>query len=198
MDSDSIINNAFEQNYQTIFNYCLVNLDGDDQAAMDAVENVFIIAKGKSDTIETIRDVKHWLMSIAKNTVKNIRKKNKRYHNRFILFDPGAIEASKFVEDAAVSWWERSVLSSWSFEEVGLAGKEMSDDDIANLKSKILDTLSDDERKLHCSHYEEGVSIKDLAAQYGKSLDAIRMRLSRISIKLVERIKIYFENERSF
>lgn len=198
MDSDTIINEAFERHYKALFNYCRASLDGDEQAAMDAVDNVFFIAKSKSDTIETIRDVKHWLMSIAKNTVKNIRKKNKRYHNRFILFDPGAIEDSKYVEDAAVSWWEKSVLSSWSFEEVGFAGKEMSDDDIANLKSKILDTLSDEERKLHCSHYEEGVSIKDLAAQYGKSQDAIRMRLSRITIKLVERIKIYFENERSF
>lgn len=56
MDSDTIINEAFERHYKTLFNYCRASLDGDEQAAMDAVDNVFIIAKSKSDTIETIKD----------------------------------------------------------------------------------------------------------------------------------------------
>ena len=198
MDPESILKEAFEQYYDYLFKYCLACLNGDEQAAMDAVGNVFIIAKSKSGSLETIKDMKLWLRSLAYNSVRSIRRKNRRYYKRFILFDPGTMEAGDYVDDVKISWWEKNVLSSRTFDEAELDDAKLSDEEIQDLKSAFLNALSDEERILFCSHYEEGASTKELAARYGKSQDAIRMHLLRISIKLVERIKIYFQNERSF
>lgn len=198
MNPESILKEAFEQYYNYLFKYCLACLNGDEQAAMDAVGNVFFIAKSKSESIDKIKDMKLWLRSLAHNSVRSIRRRNRRYYRRFILFDPVTMEACNYVDDAKISWWEKNVLSSWTIDEVELDGAEISDEDIQDLKIAFLNTLPDEERILFCSHYEEGASTKELAARYGKSQDAVRMQLSRISIKLIERIKIYFRNERSF
>ena len=197
MDNDKIIENAFEQHYNFLFRYCLSNLEGDEQAAMDAVDTVFMIVKGKSDSLDTIRDMKRWPFTIAKNTVKNIKKKQKRYRRRFILFDPESVNSSSFIEGTQIPWWEKHVFSSWTFEEIGFDDAEMTDEEIEKLKVMFLQTLSDEERTLFCSHYDEGISTRELSERYGKSQAAIRMRLSRISMKLIEKIRIYFQNERS-
>lgn len=197
MDKDTIIENAFEQHYNAIFRYCLSNLEGDEQAAMDAVDTVFMIVKGKADSLDTIRDMKRWLFTIAKNTVKNIRKKQKRYRRRFILFDTRNVNSDSIIEGTQIPWWEKHVFSSWTFEEIGFDDAEMTDEEIERLKVMFLQTLSDEERTLFCSHYDEGISTRELAERYGKSQAAIRMRLSRISMKLMEKIRIYFRDERS-
>ena len=198
MDVNSQINEAFERYYQYLYRYCLSRLDGDEQAAMDAVDSVFLIVKGKADSLDEIKDMKHWLITIAQNTIKNIRRKQKRYRSRFLLFDTGCFGAEDFVKSSHIMWWEKKVFSSWTTEEYRFNSRDMSDEEINELKGKFLKTLSDEDRELFCSHYEDGLSTRELAAKYGKSQDAIRMRLSRISMKLMERIKIYFQNERSF
>ena len=198
MNSDTRINEAFEQYYKGLFNYCFSSLEGDEQSAMDAVDTVFMIAKSKTDGLDEVKDIKKWLFAIAKNAVRNICRKQRRYNHRFILFDPATIDPENYTGGTKIQWWVNRAFSSWQAEEIELDSREMTDEEITALKSKLLQTLSDDERALFCLRYDEGVSTKELAERYGKTLDAIRMRLSRISMKLTERIKIYFENERSF
>lgn len=198
MDPDTRINEAFEQCYNSLFSYCFSSLEGDEQSAMDAVDTVFMIAKSKADGLDEIKDIKKWLFAIAKNAVRNIRRKQRRYAHRFILFDPATIDPENYTDGTSIRWWMDRAFSLQQAEEMKFDGREMTDEEIDALKSKLLQTLSDDERALFCLRYDEGVTTKELVERYGKTPDAIRMRLSRISMKLTERIKIYFENERSF
>ncbi|MBQ1736242.1 MAG: sigma-70 family RNA polymerase sigma factor [Lachnospiraceae bacterium] len=198
MDSDTRINEAFERYYKVLFNFCLTKLEGDEQAAMDAIDTVFMIAKSKADGLDGIKDIKQWLFSTARNTVMNIRRVQGRYHRRFIPFDPGSFNTDNYGDGTKIQWWLHKVFSSWSTQEMEFCDQELTDEEIAELKNKFLQTLNGEERELFCSRYDDGVSTKELAERYGKTQDAIRIRLSRISMKLTERIKIYFENERSF
>ena len=47
------------------------------------------------------------------------------------------------------------------------------------------------------ARFQEGVSPDELSKRLGISKDAVRMRIARISIKLIERTRIYFNNDRS-
>lgn len=192
MDVDLRINEAFEQHYKLLFRYCLSNLEGDEQAAMDAVDTVFTIARAKAESLDAVTDIKRWLLVTAKNTVKNIKRKQRRYSRRFILFDPADLNAKSFSKNTRLTWWEKRVLSSWTAEDAGFDGGELSDKELAELKTRFLDTLSPEERELFCSRYEQGISTAELAVRYGRTQDAVRLRLSRISIKLTERIRAYF------
>lgn len=194
MNRDQQINELFEQNYGVLFKYCLSALDGDEQATLDAVDTVFMIVKDKANELDKVEDTKRWIMTIATNTVKNVRRKKNRYHKRFILFNPGAFNSEAFSEDCKLTWWEKQIVSSWKEEKEKPDENDISEEEIGRLKYQFLQTLSDSDRKLFCSHYEHGVSTKELAEKYGRTQDAIRIRLSRISIKLIERIKIYFQN----
>lgn len=193
MNRDQQINELFEQNYEVLFRYCLSALDGDERAAMDAVDTVFVIVKEKASSLDNIDDTKRWIMTIATNTVNNIRRMEKRYRKRFILFNPGSYNGEAFSGDHQLSQWEKRIISSWRVEEE-MNNDDVSDEEICRLKDQFLQSLSEADRELLSSYYEHGVSTKELAEKYGRSQDTIRIRLSRISIKLIERIKIYFQN----
>ena len=198
MVQETKINEAFEQNYKGLFGYCMANLDGDEQAAMDAVDTVFMIAGKKADELDKVRDVKLWLMGFAKNTVRNIRRTQKRYKNRFLLFDPISASSECLAKGTALTWWEKRAYSLMVIEQELPGERRMTEEELGELKEKMLNTLSDEERELFRSRYDDGISTKELAARYGKTQDAVRAKLTRISVKLIDRIKIYFENQRSF
>ena len=198
MVQETKINEAFEQNYKGLFGYCMANLDGDEQAAMDAVDTVFMIAGKKADELDKVRDVKLWLMGFAKNTVRNIRRTQKRYKNRFLLFDPISASSEGIAKGTALTWWEKRAYSLMVIEQELPGERRMTEEELGELKEKMLNTLSDEERELFRSRYDDGISTKELAARYGKTQDAVRAKLTRISVKLIDRIKIYFENQRSF
>ena len=194
MDANIRIDEAFEQHYKLLFAYCLSNLEGDEQAAMDVVDTVFTVARAKADSLGAVGDMKRWLMAAAKNTVKNVKRKRGRYRRRFLLFDPTSLASDGFSKGTQLTWWEKRVLSSWAAEDAGFEGMQLSDNEIDALKTRFLAELSEGDRELFCSRYEQGVSTAELAERYGKTQDAVRIRLSRISIKLTERIRAYFES----
>ncbi|MBQ3939128.1 MAG: RNA polymerase sigma factor [Clostridia bacterium] len=198
MDPELQLNEAFERYYGRLFAYCLANLEGDEHAAMDAVDTVFLTAKSKAADMSTVKDPELWLTAIAKNVVRNIRKTEKRYKYRYLLFDPLSVSIEDQTRGTNLSWWEKRAFSLLTVEDELIGERKMSEEELGELKERLLGTLSGEERELFCSRYDDGVSTKQLAARMGISQDAVRARLTRISVKLVDRIKIYFQNQRSF
>lgn len=198
MDPELQLNEAFERYYGRLFAYCLANLEGDEQAAMDAVDTVFLTAKSKAADMSTVKDPELWLTAIAKNVVRNIRKTEKRYKYRYLLFDPLSVSIEDQTRGTNLSWWEKRAFSLLTVEDELIGERKMSEEELGELKERLLGTLSGEERELFCSRYDDGASTKQLAARMGISQDAVRARLTRISVKLVDRIKIYFQNQRSF
>ena len=195
-DPEKVLNEAFEQHYRSLFSYCISCLDGDEQAAMDAVGTVFSIARSKADGLDRIRDIRRWLFTIARNTVRNVQRKRRTYRRRFVLFDPAGFDFSGRNTDSLVPAWEKRVLDAMTCYDSYRLEPEPSEELLAELKSFFLAGLSEEERKLFTSRYDEGVSLDELSKRYGISKDAVTMRIARITMKLTERIKIYFENYR--
>lgn len=197
-DAEKTIELAFEQHYDALFRYCLACLDGDEQAAMDAVENVFIITKEKAEVFEAVKDSKRWLFTTARNTVRNIQRSRRSYRRRYVLFEPAVLSASRFGDGTPLKAWEKKLASVFSAEDEALAETEIPDEEIESIKELLLESLNEDERRLVIARFQEGVSTDELSKRLGISKDAVCMRIARISIKLTERIEIYFENQRSF
>lgn len=197
MDSKSFIDSAFELHYDALFKYCLSKLDGDEHAAQDAVDSVYIAARSKEDELISHPDLRGWLYSAAYNTVKNVRRTRARYLKRHLLFDPASLS---FIGDdgtgAAKTKWENEILAAWAMEDRLPQGEEPDEGEIQRVKEQILSALTPEERELFRARFDEGVSSAELAARYSLSNQAVRMRLKRISAIVANRIKIYFEKRR--
>ncbi len=195
-DPDKTLNDAFEQHYDSLYRYCLSCLDGDEEAAMDAVGNIFTTARAKAEKLSRIRDIRRWLFTVARNSVRNVQRKRQTYRRRFILFDPGSFDFSGSSAETLVPFWEKRVLEAMTCFDTYDPDPEQTDEQIAELKSRFLSGLSAEERELFTSRYDERASLDELSMRYGISKDAVRMRIARITMKLADRIKIYFDETR--
>ena len=201
-DTETTVNIAFERNYDTLFRYCLACLDGDEQAAMDAVDNVFFIAKEKAEDFDAVSDKKRWLFRTAKNVVRNIQRKRRSYRSRVILLEPARFSHQNFADGTPLPAWEKRLASIFSAEDEALemgelsqkGRRELSDEQLEGIKELLLQSLSEDERELIIARYSRGVSTAELSQRLGISKDAVRMRIARASMKLIEKAKIYFES----
>ncbi len=197
MEHREIAEKLFERYYEAVLSYCLAKLGGDEQAAADAAGDVFADAARKAELLSSHPDPEGWLFKAARCAVKTTAKKRARYRSRFVLFDPAALDSKAFDSDTELRRWEKRVTDAWRFEDPELV-RRFTDEQISELKSMLLSSLKDEERRLFSRRYEDGVSAKELAREYGISEAAVRMRLSRISAKVIARVKIYFDEDRSF
>lgn len=198
MDSKSFIDSVFERHYDALFKYCLSKLDGDEQAAQDAVDAVYIAALRRDDELVSHSDPRGWLYGTAYNTVKNIRKTRARYVKRHLLFDPSLFSffGADDRMDRSVPKWEREVRAAWSFEDKLFSEAEPDDGEILRIKEQILGCLTPEERELFRAYYDEKADLTELAERYSLSKQAVCMRIKRISAKVANRLKIYFQEVR--
>ena len=197
MEDNSFIDELFSKHYEHIYDYCLAKLSGDEQAAADAAGDVFLSARKKADKLRDHPDPRGWLFLTARNRIRDVRKKRKRYRKRYILFDPLFVNTSRAESGTSLSWWEKRVVAALCAPDDYREESGFSESELIALKSAFLDGLSEEERKLFKERYENGLSLTELGKMYGVSEGAIRMRLSRITARLTERIKIYFQNDRA-
>ena len=125
---------------------------------------------------------RNWCFTIQNPAQRRPSQRN--YRNRFPLFEPKAIE----------NLADRK--NSRTPDEQLLTEEEFSDDEILSIKQEIIGSLPPHERELYRARFEEHVKLAELAERYGISKEAVGMRLTRISAKLREKVKIYFQNDR--
>lgn len=189
MDETGFINELFEKHYPRLLTYCTVRLKNDEQFGCDAADSVFFIASQKKERLEQHPDPEGWLFKTANNVIRDVRKKQKRMRKRSFPLDPSVLTAT-------VDSFERSIRIGGVLSEGADHADELdltlSDDEIKDIKEAILASLRPEERELYDLRFEKGLSINDLSARYGISPAALKMRLSRIKLKITDKTKIYF------
>lgn len=72
---------------------------------------------------------------------------------------------------------------------------DLDDEDIVRIKEEILGELPPGDRELIELFYEQKLSLGEIAERLGRSKDAVRVKLSRLTDKVTESVRRYFEEE---
>lgn len=137
----------------------------------ECVQQVFELAALNVDRLMGRADISKWMYWAAANMC---RKKRRNDHTR----------AKRSVDITQV---EDLLSIEIPFEDIVI-----TDEEIASAKQKVISRLNDKERKLYDLCYKEKLSKQQIADLEGVSLKAIRLRVTRLNMRLRELVKIYF------
>ena len=137
--------------------YCLA-LTGDGHDADDAVQETFMEAQRAIGRYDRQRDFGAWLRGIARNVVMRARRKLARQRRVEVSLDSEVLEQIEKL-----------------YEVEGYTNT----DPLEALKA-CMERLSEENRHLILAEYREGMALKALAEQYGKTLSWVKTRTMRI------------------
>ena len=150
-----------------------LRLFGLDEAADDLVQEVFLTAMEKADSLFSHPDIRRWLFATASYKARNYGRKKIREKRRTVrdFKDP----AQEHLPDRSAE-----IALDRVFEE------EIDLDDVIR---RVKDGLTEPDRQLYKKAYEGKASPAELSAVYGISEAAMRMRISRLRKRILFAIK---------
>ena len=154
-NENSLYSMVAQKYYQSILNYCYVQLNNNTQAAEDCTQEVFLKLFEKWKRINKEDNIRAWLYKTATYVIKNCMRKNKA--NTENLDD--------FVE----------IINT----------NEMDKEAMASDFSELIDSLSGDEQEFVKQYYIKEISAKELAKLLSVSEEVIFKRASRIKSKIL-------------
>ena len=155
---------AYEECYEVVYKAVYMRLLSRENTE-DVVQETFIKAMNSWDSFdESKASVKTWLCTIAKNTMINYVRGNKKHEN------------SSFDE-----------MSEAGFE-VGVADNELESlaDDDAREAYELLKPLKPEDRELLIMRYVEEMSYKEIAEKVGSNDKAVAKKVERLLKKCRE------------
>ena len=151
-----------------VYRFCrgyLVDLED----TQDCLQNVFLCAWNKLDTLRTHANVGGWFALTAKHMVYHILRKRKREEKVIPL-----------------ETYLGPIPSSRGDEDVWAIAKEQ---DIMEQRIEILQNiLTEEEMRIFSDYYFDNVSIEELSKKYKVSASTVYVRLHRIKIKVLRHI----------
>lgn len=157
-ESSTAFGELYNRYYQKIYNYLYYRVNRDSDIASDIAQDTFTRAYGALENYEDRGfNYSAYLMRIAHNLLVNYYRKPKPVSLEQTMIDPTIDPTTEYN------------LSS---------DKEM-------LKQAIAE-LSEQERHIMHLRYSEGLSMKDVAEQVGKTENAVKLAVSRIRKKLAK------------
>ena len=177
------INELADKEYDALVKYCLSRTGGDEQMARDCACEALLRAKKLGDPPKH-PNISGWLRRTARNVAHEMLREKKEYARRNVSLDelsertqaPFFARESAFLEDL---WTD-----------------EPGDDDIERIKREILDSLIPGDRELIELAYEKKLPLAEIAERLGKSKDAVRVKLSRLTDRVTNLARAYFETDR--
>ena len=155
---------AYEECYEVVYKAVYMRLLSRENTE-DVVQETFIKAMNSWDSFdESKASVKTWLCTIAKNTMINYVRGNKKHEN------------SSFDE-----------MSEAGFE-VGVVDSELEslEDDDAREAYELLKPLKPEDRELLIMRYVEEMSYKEIAEKVGSNDKAVAKKVERLLKKCRE------------
>ena len=155
---------AYEECYEVVYKAVYMRLLSRENTE-DVVQETFIKAMNSWDSFdESKASVKTWLCTIAKNTMINYVRGNKKHEN------------SSFDE-----------MSEAGFE-VGVVDNELEslEDDDAREAYELLKPLKPEDRELLIMRYVEEMSYKEIAEKVGSNDKAVAKKVERLLKKCRE------------
>lgn len=151
-----------------VYRFCrgyLVDLED----TQDCLQNVFLCAWNKLDTLRTHANVGGWFALTAKHMVYHILRKRKREEKVIPL-----------------ETYLGPIPSSRGDEDVWAIAKEQ---DIMEQRIEIFQNiLTEEEMRIFSDYYFDNVSIEELSKKYKVSASTVYVRLHRIKIKVLRYI----------
>lgn len=158
-NESSLYSIVAQKYYQSILNYCYVQLNNNTQAAEDCTQEVFLKLFEKWKRINKEYSIRAWLYKTATYVIKNYMRKNKV--NTENLDD--------FVE----------IIDT----------NEMNKEAMVSDFSELIASLSDDEQEFIKQYYIKEITAKELAKSLSVSEEVIFKRASRIKFKILNNRK---------
>jgi RNA polymerase sigma-70 factor, ECF subfamily len=150
----------------------ILSLVHDRTAASDILQDVSVLLWEKFERFELGTDFAAWGMSVARLTILNWRRKQKRL--------PLTLDDQQFAMLA-----DEAVAVSCEYEERRVA------------LGRCVDGLSDENRDLLVSRYEMDQPVSGIAKQLGRSRVAVYKRLNRVRALLLDCINDHLQTEAS-
>lgn len=176
-----------EQQYDSLYKYCLKKTGGDEQMAGECAAEAFLRAKKLGDP-PLHPNISGWLRRTASNVAHEKLREKKRYEKRNVslerLMDEDVGSLAPFLRREAEF-----------VDELFASAAEPDDDDILRMKREILEMLPPADRELMVLAYEKKLSPREIAELTGKSKDAIRVKLARLTDKVTVMVRNRFDNE---
>ena len=133
-------------------------------AADDILQDVFLTAMDKCESLFSHPDIRRWLFATANNKVMSYQSK-KATEKRRIVGTTEACDVEQIPDPSA-----ESVLNKLMEDEIN----------IEDMIRQVKDILSEPDRRLYTEAYEGKASPTELSEAYGISEAAVRMRISRL------------------
>lgn len=183
-EGSKTLNEIAEREYGALYKYCLKRSGGDEQLAGECTAEAFLRAEKLGDPPDH-PNIAGWLRRTAGNVIHEKLRERKEYAKRNVS-----------LEDLA----ERGEAPFFGRERVFIAElfeseNDLDDEDIVRIKEEILGELPPGERELIELFYEQKLSLGEIAERLGRSKDAVRVKLSRLTDKVTESVRRYFEEE---
>lgn len=183
-EGSNTLNEIAEREYGALYKYCLKRSGGDEQLAGECAAEAFLRAERLGDPPDH-PNIAGWLRRTARNVIHEKLRERKEYAKRNVS-----------LEDLA----ERGEAPFFGRERVFIAElfeseNDLDDEDIVRIKEEILGELPPGDRELIELFYEQKLSLGEIAERLGRSKDAVRVKLSRLTDKVTESVRRYFEEE---
>lgn len=114
----SPIDTIIEENYGTVFRYCVSRLDGDIPAAEDCTQEVFFLMYKRIRELDLTKSILPWLYRTADHVMQTYRRKNPVHEDLEKIPEP--IDETAFQESVLDALDEKEkalILSYYSGEE---------------------------------------------------------------------------------
>ena len=166
---DEVIEELFTEMYQSLLRIAKRTLDP--FYAENAVQNTFLRATLKFDSMMASGNVRGWLVNTLKGEIENKKRYMRRQEQRSILVDDFELFA---VLNGSGELTANDDGKLWEIEDMCI--REVGEEMFALFK----------ERYIYCT------PIKDAAMKYGMSESAYKSRTARIKKRLQKVLKNYF------
>lgn len=168
-------NQALAEFYESTYNdvwHTVRALVKNEDDAMDVLQDTYLKAFSKLNTVEKPESLRPWLRQIAANTAKNhlVRKR------------PTLFSELEKDDDSPVDFADDRTAS---MPESALDQKET-----ARLVNEMLDSLSDVQRMVIGMYYYQEMPVKDIAQQMGVSQNTVKSQLRYGRQKIEQRVKL--------
>jgi RNA polymerase sigma-70 factor (ECF subfamily) len=140
----------------------ILSMVRDRHACEDLLQEVAIILWQKLDSYDPERSFRAWARGIAAKKIMQSFEKSKRSP---VVFSPEAISAILDAYDKTDKSWEAQVMEKEALK-------------------LCIETLPGKSRSLLSQRYEKSLKLREMAEQFGKTLDAVHKALSRIRTAL--------------
>ncbi len=183
-EGSKTLNEIAEREYDALYKYCLKRSGGDEQLAGECAAEAFLRAERLGDPPEH-PNIAGWLRRTAGNVIHEKLREQKEYAKRNISLE-------SLAERGEAPFFDREHAFVMDLFE---PENELNEEDIGRIKEEILGDLPPGDRELMELFYEQKLPLGETAEHLGRSKDAVRVKLSRLTDKVTEMVRRYFEKE---